>query len=106
MRVPIASATRHLLLAYGLFEVGQYEQALGHIDQSELYPENLGSGAPYAPDYRDQNRLRKMIYDRTGQKELSEEAEEAIRDYDQKYGERRGRSIFDRQFSTMVVQPF
>ena len=96
----------HLLLAYGQYRDGQYEEALGHIDQSELYPENLGSGAPYAPDYRDQNRLRKMIYDRTGQKELSREAEQAIRDYDLEFGERRGRSIFDQQFSTMVVQPF
>jgi hypothetical protein len=47
-----------------------------------------------------------MIYERTGQTELQGAAVEAIRDYDQRYGERRGRSIFDQQFSTMVVQPF
>ena len=96
----------HLLLAYEQFKSGEYTEALTHIDQSEQYPENLGSGAPYAPDYRDQNRLRMMIYERTGQRELYRSAEEAIRDYDQRHGERRGRSIFDQQFSTMVVQPF
>jgi len=96
----------HLLLAYEQFKTGEYNLALGHIDQSELYPENLGSGAPYAPDLRDQNTLRKMIYDKTGQRELSEEAEKAILDYNKKFGERRGRGLFDQQFSTMVIQPF
>ena len=96
----------HLLLAYENYKSGEYEQALAHIDQSEQYPENLGSGAPYAPDYRDQNTLRKMIYDTTGQKELSRVAEEAIQDYNEKYGARRGRSLFNQQFSTMVIQPF
>ena len=96
----------HLLLAYELYNKGEYDLALGHIDQSELYPENLGSGAPAYPDYRDQNTLRKMIYDKTGQRELSEEAEKVILDYNKKFGERRGRSLFDQQFSTMVIQPF
>ncbi|MEA3462316.1 MAG: DUF5107 domain-containing protein [Bacteroidota bacterium] len=96
----------HLLLAFEHYKTGEYDLALGHIDQSELYPENLGSGSPYAPDFRDQNTLRKMIYDKTGQKELSLEAEKAILDYNKKFGERRGRSLFDQQFSTMVIQPF
>jgi tetratricopeptide (TPR) repeat protein len=96
----------HLLLAYEQFQKGEYELAINHIDQSELYPENLGSGAPYAPDLRDQNTLRKMIYDKTGQRELAREAEQAIVDYDTMYGKRRGRSLFDQQFSTMVIQPF
>ena len=96
----------HLLLAYENYLDGDYDLALDHIGQSELFPENLGSGAPYDPDYRDQNRLRKMIYDRTGQKELSREAEQAILDYDLRHGQRRGRSLFDQQFSTLVVQPF
>ena len=47
-----------------------------------------------------------MIYDKTGQQELSREAEKAIQDYNEKYGARRGRSLFDQQFSTMVIQPF
>ena len=96
----------HLLLAYEQYKKGEYQQALSHIDQSELFPENLGSGAPFAPDFRDQNTLRKMIYDKTGQQELSREAAKAIQDYNQKYGERRGGSLFDQQFSTLVIQPF
>jgi len=96
----------HLLLAYEQYKGGDYELALSHIDQSELYPENLGSGSPYAPDLRDQNMLRKMIYDKTGQKELALEAEKAIEEYNLEFGERRGRSLFDQQFSTIVIQPF
>ena len=96
----------HLLLAYEQYKNGEFDLALGHIDQSELYPENLGSGAPFAPDLRDQNSLRKMIYDKTGQRDLSQEAEKAIQDYSMKFGERRRRSLFDQQFSTMVIRPF
>ncbi len=96
----------HLLLAHEQYKNGDYELALSHIDQSELFPENLGSGSPAYPDYRDQNTLRKMIYDKTGQRALSQEAEKAIQDYDTKFGARRGRSIFDQQFSNMVIKPF
>jgi len=85
----------HLMLAYDYYKNGKYEEALNHIDQSEAYPENLGSGMPYAPDYRNQNTLRKMIYDRTGEASKAREASEAINSYDQKFGKRKGASIFD-----------
>jgi len=83
------------MLAYDYYKNGKYEEALNHIDQSEAYPENLGSGMPYAPDYRNQNTLRKMIYDRTGEASKAREASEAINSYDQKFGKRKGASIFD-----------
>ena len=85
----------HLMLAYDYYKSGNYEAALDHIDQSEAYPENLGSGMPYDPDYRNQYTLRKMIYNRTGQIRESREASDAIQAYDQKLGKRKGGSIFD-----------
>jgi tetratricopeptide (TPR) repeat protein len=85
----------HLMLAFDYYKGGNYETALSHIDQSEAYPENLGSGMPYFPDYRNQNILRKMIYDRTGKILKSREASEAIQAYDQKFGKRKDGSIFD-----------
>ena len=96
----------HLLLAFNQYKKGEYDQALSHIDQSELYPENLGSGKPYMPDNRDQNRLRKMIFDKTGKRELSRKAEEAILDYDSKFGEKRDPSIFDDSYSEVTVKPY
>ena len=88
-------ANNHLMLAYDHFKGGNYEAALSHIDQSEAYPENLGSGMPYSPDYRNQNTLRKMIYNRTGETLKSREASDAIEAYDQKFGKRKGTSIFN-----------
>jgi tetratricopeptide (TPR) repeat protein len=85
----------HLMLAYGHYKGGNYEAALSHIDQSEAYPENLGSGKPYDPDYRNQNILRKKIYDRIGETIKSRQASDAIQAYDQKFGKQRGGSIFD-----------
>ncbi|MEN8203099.1 MAG: DUF5107 domain-containing protein [Bacteroidota bacterium] len=96
----------HLLLAFKQYKSGDYDLALAHIDQSESYPENLGSGKPAFPDYRDQNRLRKMIYERTGRPDLSERAEEAILAQDRKFGEKRGASIFDNTYTEISVKPF
>ena len=96
----------HLMLAFMQYKNGEYNLALSHIDQSETHPENLGSGKPSFPDYRDQNRLRIMIYDLSGDSEKSREAEEKIQQYTKRFGEKRGRSLFEQQFSTSVVQPF
>jgi tetratricopeptide (TPR) repeat protein len=96
----------HLLLAHGQYKNEQYDMALSHIEQSEQYPENLGSGSPAYPDYRDQNRLRKMIYEKTGRMEEALEAEKAIREYDKRFGEQRGRSIFNATYSEVTVRPY
>ena len=96
----------HLLLAFELYNNGEYKLALSHIDQSESHPENLGSGKPSFPDYRDQHRLRIMIYDLTGESEKSRESQKKIQEYTKRFGEKRGGSVFDQQFSTSIVQPF
>ncbi len=85
----------HLMLALDFYKGGNYEAALSHLDQSEAYPENLGSGMPYDPDYRNQYTLRKMIYDRRGETSKSREASDAIQAYDLKFGKKKGGSIFD-----------
>jgi hypothetical protein len=72
--------------------------ALSLIDQSEAYPENLGSGMPYAPDYRNQNILRKMIYDKTGETGKSQEAQDAIDAYTRKFGKKKGANLYEQQF--------
>jgi len=96
----------NLIMAYKTYKAGDYKQALEYVDISEEYPENLGSGSPSFPDYRDQHQLRIMIYDKTGEATKSHEAQEKIRDYTERFGKKRGRSFFDQQFSTTVIQPF
>ena len=96
----------HLMVAYDLYKKGEYEKALDHIDQSEAYPENLGSGAPAHPDYRNQNILRAMIYQRTGDLEKARMANEAIQAYTERFGQMRGRNIFERKLTDTYVAPF
>jgi tetratricopeptide (TPR) repeat protein len=96
----------NLRLAYEAYKTGDYAAALEYVDISEEYPENLGSGSPSYPDYRDQNQLRVMIYDKTGDAVKSREAQEKIQEYTERFGNRRGRSFFDQQFSSTVIQPF
>jgi len=99
-------AYNHLMLAFDHYRNGKYEMALSQIDQSEAYPENLGSGSPYLPNYRNQYILRKMIYDRTGERSKSREAQETIRTYDEKFGKQKGRNIFQRTFTESNEVPF
>lgn len=96
----------YMVLAFNAYKSGDYEQALAYVDKSEEYPENLGSGSPSYPDYRDQDQLRIMIYDKTGESAKSREAQEKIREYTERFGEKRGRSFFGQGFSSTVVQPF
>ena len=72
--------------------------ALSHIDQSEAYPENLGSGMPGFPDYRHQNMLRIKIFDRTGETGKSQEAQDAIDAYTRKFGKKKGANLYEQQF--------
>ncbi len=96
----------YLMLAYDLYKKGAYEAALADIDRSEAYPENLGSGAPRFPDYRNQNILRAWIYDRTGEQEKAREARKEIEAYTAKFGPMRGGNIFERKLTDSYVKPF
>ena len=96
----------NLMVAYKAYKARDYQLALEYVGKSEEYPENLGSGMPSYPDYRDQNSLRILIFDRTGDAVKSREAQEKIQDYTQKFGKKRGRSLYDQQYSTSVIQPF
>lgn len=96
----------NLMLALENYKTGEYQTALDYIDQSETYPENLGSGAPSFPDYRNQDLLRIRIYDITGENEKSREARDKIQEYTSKFGKQRRGSIFEQQFTESLEQPF
>lgn len=96
----------YLMLAFNNFQEGDYDLALEYLEKSEVYPENLGSGMPHNPDYRNQNLLREMIYTRTGEYEKAREAKDQIREYTGKFGEKRGGSIFEQGFRDSFTKPF
>ncbi len=96
----------YLMLAFNSYQKGDYEAALDYLDKSEAYPENLGSGMPHNPDYRNQNILRVKIYNQTGEQEKAAKANNEIQEYTSKFGEMRGGSIFEQRFKDSFVKPF
>jgi len=95
-----------LMLAFDSYKKGNYEEALDYIEKSETYPENLGSGSPPFPDYRNQNILRARIYNKTGEREKALKVQNEIQAYTEKHGEMRGSSIFDRGLTDTYIKPF
>jgi tetratricopeptide (TPR) repeat protein len=96
----------YLVLAFNSYLEGDYDQALDYLDKSEAYPENLGSGKPHNPDYRNQNILRERIYTRNGKTDMADKAREEIQEYTQKFGEKRGGHIFEQGFRDSFTKPF
>lgn len=41
----------HVHLAVENMEQGRYAQAIGHLEASKEFPERLGTGRPYEPDF-------------------------------------------------------
>ena len=95
-----------LMLAFDSYKKGNYDEALDFLEKSETYPENLGSGSPPFPDYRNQNILRARIYNKTGEREKALKAHDEIQAYTEKFGEMRGGSIFDRGLTDTYIKPF
>lgn len=96
----------YLMLSYNSYKNGNYDAALDDLDKSEAYPENLGSGSPSYPDYRNQNKLRIMIYAKTGENEKLKAAEKYIQKYTEKFGKQRGGNIFEQGFRDSSSKPF
>lgn len=61
--------TAHLQLALQYIQEDDLTRALEHLERSQEYPENLGSGRPYDPDLRLQEYLRALCHENLGEKE-------------------------------------
>lgn len=96
----------YLMIAYDNYKNGNYNIALDYLKKSEKYPESLGSGAPYTPDYRNQNYLRVKIYTKLGNKQLAQDAKDAIKNYEKKFNKKKLKNIFDNSFEDTHIQPF
>ena len=60
---------------------GAWAEAVRALELSKLYPEKLGTGAPFRPDSRMQDYLIALCLDRMGEKDQAAALREAIRDY-------------------------
>jgi tetratricopeptide (TPR) repeat protein len=71
----------HIGAALDRMSQSDWSGAVKHLEKSRLYPENLGTGAPFAPDVRQQDYLESLCQERTGDPAKAEALREAIRDY-------------------------
>jgi tetratricopeptide (TPR) repeat protein len=71
----------HVNLGLENIKERDYEEAINHLEKAKTYPENLGSGRPYAPDQRMQDYLIAYCYDRSGDSEKAQEMKKIIYDY-------------------------
>lgn len=67
--------------ALGLMKAGRYTQAIRRLEESKGYPENLGTGQPYNPDYRVQDALQMISYANIKNSKLAEEARLRVLSY-------------------------
>jgi tetratricopeptide (TPR) repeat protein len=80
-----------------------YSQALQYLEGSKRYPESLGTGKPYDPDFRMQDYLIALCYDKTGEKNKAEERRKAIYDYTLKFWTEKRRYLY---FGGLILQYF
>jgi len=71
----------HIGIGLEAMKKGAWEEAIRALELSKLYPEKLGTGAPFHPDSRMQDYLIALSLDRLGEKDKAGALREAIRDY-------------------------
>jgi len=71
----------HLMRGGEAVRKGELEKAVQAFQTSRLYPERLGTGAPYDPDHRLADYLTALCYIRMGRETDARDMFEAVRDY-------------------------
>lgn len=71
----------HVARGLAAMRKGAWNEAVEALEKSKLFPEKLGTGAPYNPDTRMQDFLIAVCYDRMGRKERATEIRQGIREY-------------------------
>ncbi|MGZ5554524.1 MAG: DUF5107 domain-containing protein [Candidatus Aminicenantales bacterium] len=75
----------HVGIGLEAMKKGAWADAVQALELSKLYPEKLGTGAPFHPDSRMQDYFIALAFDRMGEKDKAAALREAIRDYTLKY---------------------
>ncbi len=79
-------------LQLGLNAIGRkdWPGAVRSLEHSKEYPEKLGTGKPFDPDYRIQDYLLGLIHNRLGDKAASAASFQSVVDYTGKFPDARG----------------
>ena len=75
-----------ICLALAALKKGQHEEAIQRLEGSKEFPPRLGTGKPQDPDYRVQDYLVMLSYEKMGQREKAEEARRRIAAYSARHG--------------------
>jgi len=60
---------------------GRYRKAIEFLENSKAYPEHLGTGRPYDPDFRLQNYLQALCYEKSGDETKAAAHRQEVYDY-------------------------
>ncbi len=71
----------HIQLGLEAIRQNDYKSAIQHLEKSQDYPENLGTGKPYAPDFRLQEYLIVLCFERLGEWQKAESLRKSIHTY-------------------------
>ncbi|MBE3111407.1 MAG: hypothetical protein IMZ46_13040, partial [Acidobacteria bacterium] len=71
----------HVAIGIAAMQKAAWPAAVEALEKSKLYPEKLGTGAPFHPDSRMQDYLIALCFDRMGEKDMAAALRQAIRDY-------------------------
>jgi tetratricopeptide (TPR) repeat protein len=75
----------HVAIGLEALKKKAWADAVQALELSKLFPEKLGTGAPYHPDSRMQDYLIAEALERMGEKDKALALREAVRDYSLKY---------------------
>ena len=64
---------------------GAYQEAVDRLENSREYPERLGTGKPADPDYRIQDYLESLCYEKLNMTAKAEESRERIKAWDSRH---------------------
>ncbi|HYK90713.1 MAG TPA: DUF5107 domain-containing protein [Acidobacteriota bacterium] len=70
-----------ICLAMEAMKKSRYDDAINRLEGSKEFPARLGTGKPQNPDYRVQDYLMMLTYDKIGQASKTEEAQKRIAAY-------------------------
>jgi Tfp pilus assembly protein PilF len=73
----------NLALAVERLEKKKYREAIRYVDDSEIWPENLGAGKPYEPETRFQDYLSAYCFTQLGNSKLADDHLNRIISYSQ-----------------------
>jgi tetratricopeptide (TPR) repeat protein len=80
----------HLAIAVDRMRKSDWASAVEHLEASKLYPESLGTGAPFNPDVRLQDYLEAICEERRGNPDRAEELRQSVLDFTLAHWDERG----------------